>query len=61
MVVSTNPEFFTDLGLEDVNCGVYGGSELGGRWWGNGKTVKSYNPATGKVWQSLRKVFFSFI
>lgn len=53
MPVSTIPDFFADLGLERVNFGVYGGSELGARWWGNGKTVESYNPATGKVRQMI--------
>lgn len=37
------------LGLQGVNPGVYGGTQVGGAWSGGGPTVETLDPSTGKV------------
>lgn len=44
--------FLAELGLKDQNEGVYYG-----KWTGNGQTVQSVDPSTGKVIASVREVF----
>lgn len=43
--------FLAELGLKDHNDGVYYG-----KWTGNGPTVQSIDPSTGKVIASVREV-----
>jgi hypothetical protein len=48
---SKHSSLFKELGLEEVNKGVYNG-----KWSGEGPLVHSYNPATNQIIGSTRTV-----
>jgi hypothetical protein len=48
---SMHSSLFKELGLEEVNKGVYNG-----KWSGEGPLVHSYNPATNQIIGSTRTV-----
>ena len=41
--------FLAEVGIQQLNPGAFGGSDIGGGWFGSGEVVSSTNPATGKV------------
>ena len=48
MEIDKHP-FLAEVGIQQLNPGVFGGSEIGGGWFGAGDVVSSINPATGRV------------